>query len=236
MSAKQVTQIRMGAYIYNGAALDPNSFRAFTTFPQTYNVWNINYQYNADFLGGAVQDTLSGYQRGNPMGHRLNVNISLNNSLPTDTEAIRNLLNRCASRYDRVFFNFPSGISSVGATTFTLPGSAPAVANYFKALTIKNVTLNQEALILTYGSNRQGTMTTTSSWQTNHAFQIIAKPSHPTIIGVSFDNSDANIKYFNLASESFGLNRELTVGNSIIQMSLTGVFSDAVMDSNIVMQ
>jgi hypothetical protein len=232
MSAKQVTQIRMGAYIYNGAPLDMTSFRAFTTFPQTYKVWNINYQYNADFLGGAVQDTLSGYQRGNPMGHRLNVTINLNNSLPTDTEAIRNLLNRCASRYDRFFFPI-AGVSVSGGSQLSFTNTGLAT-DYFRALTVQDGSGKQRLI----ASSTATTLTTASplgDWNTSNNF-IVAKPSHPTIIGVSFDNTDANIKYFNLASESFGLNRELTVGNSIIQMSLTGVFSDAVMDSNIVMQ
>lgn len=232
MSAKQVKQIQMGAYIYNGAPLDMTSFRAFTTFPQSYKVWNVRYEYVADFLGGAVRNTLSGYQRGNPMGHRLNVNINLNNATPADTEAIRNLLNQCASRYDRFFFPL-SGVSVTGDKTLSFTSTGLA-SDYFKALSVQagdgkqRLIESSTATTLTTVSSL-GTWNTTSNW-------IIAKPSHPTIIGVSFDNDPSKMQYFNLASETFGLNRELTVGNSIIQMNLTGVFADAEIHSNIVIQ
>lgn len=230
MSAKQVKQIQMGAYIYNGAPLDMTSFRAFATFPQSYKVWDVRYEYNADFLGGANRNTLSGYQRGNPMGHRLNATISLNNSLPSDTEAIRNLLNRCGSRFDRFFFGI-SGVSVAGGSSLSF-SSTGLPSDYFRALSVQDGG-GKQRLIESSTSTGLTTVSPLGSWNTANNI-IVAKPSHPTIIGVSFDNDPAKMKYFNLASESFGINRELTVGNSIIQMSLTGVFAEAEIDSNIV--
>lgn len=227
---KQVTQIRMGAYIYNGAPLDMTKFRAFQTYPKTYKVWNVRYEYSPDFLGGAVQNTLSGYQRGNPLGHRLKCNISLNNALKSDAEAILELLNLTASRFDRGFWTFESiGVSGTNTLSFANTGLAD---DYFKALTIRD-TEGRERLIASSTATSITTVTPLGTWENNNN-TVQAKPSHPTIIGVSFDNNNANIQYFNLQSDTFGINRELTVGNQIIQMSLTGVFAEGTMNSNIV--
>lgn len=236
---KQVTQIKMGAYIYNGAPLDMTSFRAFQTYPNSYKVWNVKYEYSPDFLGGAVQNTLSGYQRGNPLGHRLKCDISLNNALRTDTLAIRELLNLTASRYDRGFW-------TLGSTTTVADGDdnkliydeAPVLpVNYFKGLTVEDGSERQR-LILSSTATSDGeiiitTVTVLGDWN-NASNTVWVKPSHPTIIGVSFDDDVVNMQYFNIQSDSFGINRELTVGNQIIQMSLTGVFAEGTMNSNIV--
>ena len=227
---KQVSQIRMGAYIYNGAPLDMTKFRAFQTYPKSYKVWNVRYEYTPDFLGGAVQDTLSGYQRGNPLGHRLKCDINLNNALPADTEAIRELLNRTASRFDRGFWTIGS-TTTTGASTLTFSNTG-LPADYFKALTIEDGS-GAQRLILSSTATSITTVTPLGTWN-NANNLVVVKPSHPTIIGVSFDNTDGNIQYFNIQSDSLGINRELTVGNQIIQLSLSGVFAEATMNSNIV--
>ena len=224
---KQVTNIQMGAYIYNGSLLEQDKFRAFQGFPNSYKVWNIRYEYTSDFIGGAVQNTINGFQRGNPMGHRLNVNINLNNATNADTEAIRGLLNKTASRYEREFYNV--NITSVSTDTITITDTG-LPNNYFKGLTIEQ---GGDQFLIKSSTATTITTTTNSVFSAGSAV-IIAKPSHPTIIGVSFDDNVNNIKYFNLASEAFGINRELTIGNQIIQINLTGVFADNLLDSNIV--
>ena len=220
----------MGAYIYNGAPLDMTKFRAFQTYPKSYKVWNVRYEYTPDFLGGAVQDTLSGYQRGNPLGHRLSCNINLNNALPDDTEAIRQLLNLTASRYDRGFWTLGS-TTTTGASTLTFSNTG-LPTDYFKALTIEDGS-GRQRLIASSTATSITTVTPLGTWN-NASNLVVAKPSHATIIGVSFDNTDGNIQYFNIQSDSLGINRELTVGNQIIQMALSGVFAEATMNSNIV--
>lgn len=228
---KQVTQIKMGAYIYNGAPLDMTSFRAFQTYPKSYKVWNVKYEYSPDFLGGAVQNTLSGYQRGNPLGHRLKCDISLNNALPDDTEAIRELLNLTASRFDRGFWNIGS-TTTTGANTITFSNTG-LPTDYYKALTIQDGN-GLQRLILSSTATSITTVTPLGGSWNNANNLVVVKPSHPTIIGVSFDDNEVNIQYFNIQSDSFGINRELTVGNQIIQISLTGVFAEGTMNSNIV--
>lgn len=226
---KQVTDIFMGAYIYNGAPLDQTSFRAFqlvqtsptgASYPISYKAWNVSYRYNSDFLGGAMQDTLSGYQRGNPMGHRLNVTINLNNSLPTDSEKIRTLLNFTASRYDRQFWNIGGGSGSGSTVNFSdtnLPN------DYFKGLTVVDH-VGKERTIIASTPTSITTLAPLGSWNATSQ-KVIAKPSHPTIIGVSFTDNSSNIEYYNISNNTFGIERELTVGNQIIQLNLTGVFA-----------
>lgn len=238
---KQVTQIKMGAYIYNGAPLDMTSFRAFQTYPKSYKVWNVKYEYSPDFLGGAVQNTLSGYQRGNPLGHRLKCDISLNNALRTDTLAIRELLNLTASRFDRGFWTLGSTTTIVDGSDNKLEVTSATVfpVNYFKGLTVEDGSVDKrQRLILSSTATSGGkiiitTVTVLGTWN-NANNLVVVKPSHPTIIGVSFDDDVVNMQYFNIQSDSFGINRELTVGNQIIQMSLTGVFAEGTMNSNIV--
>jgi hypothetical protein len=229
--SKQVTQIRMGAFIYNGAPPNMTDFRAFQTYPRTYKVWNADTDYSSDFLGGAVQSTLSGYQRGNPMGHRLSCRINLNNASNADSELIRNLLNLTASRFDRGFWTLAGVSASATTITFTNTGLP---TNYFRGLTARDGTGNQERLIISSTATSVELASAVSTWQ-NSGTLIIAKPSHPTIIGVSTDNNDANMNFYNIANNQLGIRRELTIGNQIIQLSLTGVFSEPTIKENIIL-
>lgn len=158
------------------------------------------------------------------MGHRLNVTINLNNSLPSDAEQIRSLFNFTASRYDRQFWDIGNG--SASGTTINLNTSTGLVANYFKGLTVRDGSGNERVIV----ASSSGSLTTLTSVATNFTannMKIIAKPSHPTIIGVSFDTDINGIEYFNIANNTFGIERELTVGSQIIQLNLTSVFSNA---------
>ena len=53
--------------------------------------------------------------------------------------------------------------------------------------------------------------------------RVVARSNYPTVLGVSLDNTDANVVYCNLLDGSFGIERQLTVGKQVIQLSLTEV-------------
>lgn len=213
---KQVSQTNIGLYIYNGA------YRAFAGYPKSFKVWNINHIYNSDFLSSPTTIALSGRARGNPSGARASCQINLNNSLSTGATAIRTLLNKCWNQFDRQFYpeTGDSGISGATTTTFTLTGGV-ATANYYLGLSVHNVTKNQWRVITGYTSARVVTVPT-MAWENTDKVIVYARPNFPTIVGVSPSASEA-IEYYNLVSGRFGIERELTVGNQIIQLSLEGV-------------
>ena len=224
---KQVKEIQMGAFIFNGAPGNQVAFREFQGYPVLFEVWNVDFMYQSDFLGGAVTSALTGYNRGNPMGHRPQCRINLRNTLPSESEAIRSLLNLFSSRYDRIFWNFSGGISSVSGTSATLPSAAPNVSNFFVGTVLRNHTLGQERVIIAYSSSRIATLdSSVSGWSSGHNYRVMVRPNFPTILGVSTDDTSGNISFYNIDSSTFGINRELTVGNQIIQLNLTGVYSE----------
>ena len=223
---KQVKEIQMGTYIFNGAPGTTTAFREFQGYPSLFNVWNVDFTYQSDFLGGSVTSALTGYNRGNPMGHRPQCRINLRNTLPSESEAIRSMLNLFSSRYDRIFYNFGS-ISGVSGTTATFPSAAPPVNNFFTGTVLRNHTLDQERVIIAYSSSRIATLdSSVSGWSAGHSYRVMVRPNFPTIMGVSTDDSTGNISFYNIDSSTFGINRELTVGNQIIQLNLTGVYSE----------
>jgi len=123
-SAKQNSTIWMGAYILTGGTYKP-----FYGYPIEFNVWNIDIEEQADFLGSANTQTLSGFERGNPMGFRTYANLDLDNSYPSDSSKILTLLNLLPSQYNRIFANKKQSdgtnlvtTSVLTSTTFTSAG------------------------------------------------------------------------------------------------------------------
>ena len=213
---KQISQTNIGLYVYNG------EYRAFAGYPKVFKVWNINHIYNADFLSSPVTTALSGRARGNPSGWRASCRINLNNSLASDAQEIRTLLNRTSNQFDRQFYpeTGTTTISSVTSTSFVISGAVPT-NDYYKGLSVYNVTRNQWRVILTYNVSRVAT-TTSQQWSNGDNVIVFARPNFSTIIGVSPSTGSA-IEYYNLNSGQFGIERELTVGNQIIQLNLEGV-------------
>jgi hypothetical protein len=84
--------------------------------------------------------------------------------------------------------------------------------------------VGKERTIIASTATSITTLAPLGSWNATSQ-KVIAKPSHPTIIGVSFTDNSSNIEYYNISNNTFGIERELTVGNQIIQLNLTGVFA-----------
>lgn len=238
-SSKQNSTIWMGAYILTGGTYKP-----FYGYPIEFNVWNIDIEEQADFLGSANTQTLSGFERGNPMGFRTYANLDLDNSYPSDSSKILTLLNLLPSQYTRIFANKKQSdgtnlvtTSVLTSTTFTSAGLGVLGNDYYNGLLVYNSTKNQTVPIVDYTSS---TVTVTiagdiSSWTAGggDSIQILVPPSIPTLIGLTADSTNANMMYFNVNSSIFGISRELTIGNQVISMNLRGITRKSFMSDNV---
>jgi hypothetical protein len=238
-SAKQNSTIWMGAYILTGGTYKP-----FYGYPIEFNVWNIDIKEQADFLGSANTQTLSGFERGNPMGFRTYANLDLDNSYPSDSSKILTLLNLLPSQYTRIFANKKQSdgtnlvtTSVLTSTTFTSAGLGSLGNDYYNGLLVYNSTKNQTVPIVDYTSS---TVTVTiagdiSSWTSGggDSIQILVPPSIPTLIGLTADSTNENMMYFNVDSSIFGISRELTIGNQVISMNLRGITRKSFMADNV---
>jgi hypothetical protein len=221
-SSKQNSTIWMGAYILTGGTYKP-----FYGYPIEFNVWNIDIEEQADFLGSANTQTLSGFERGNPMGFRTYANLDLDNSYPSDSSKILTMLNLLPSQYTRIFANKKQNdgtnlvtTSVLTSTTFTSAGLGSLGNDYYNGLLVYNSTKNQTVPIVDYTSS---TVTVT----------ILVPPSIPTLIGLTADSTNANMMYFNVDSSIFGISRELTIGNQVISMNLRGITRKSFMSDNV---
>ena len=238
-SNKQNFKIWMGAYILTGGTYKP-----FYGYPIEFDVWNIDIEEQADFLGSANTQTLSGFERGNPMGFRTYARLDLDNSYPSDASKILTLLNLLPSQYNRIFANKKQSdgtnlvtTSVLTSTTFTSAGLGTLGNDYYNGLLVYNSTKNQTVPIVDYTSS---TTTVTisgdiSSWTAGggDSIQILVPPSIPTLIGLTADSTNANIMYFNVDSSIFGISREITVGNQVISMNLRGITRKSFMSDNV---
>lgn len=245
-SSKQNSTIWMGAYILTGGTYKP-----FYGYPIEFDVWNIDIEEQADFLGSANTQTLSGFERGNPMGFRTYANLDLDNSYPSDSSKILTLLNLLPSQYTRIFANKKQSdgtnlvtTSVLTSTTFTSAGLGSLGNDYYNGLLVYNSTKNQTVPIVDYTSS---TTTVTisgdiSSWTAGggDSIQILVPPSIPTLIGLTADYvspkplpDSSSMMYFNVDSSIFGISRDLTIGNQVISMNLRGITRKSFMSDNV---
>jgi hypothetical protein len=223
-TAKQTQSIFMGAFIRTGGT--PKPFVVGTTpYPISFDVWNINIDEQADYLGSANTQTISGFERGNPMGYRTYADIDLNNSQPTASNSIRTLLNLFSSQYNREFF--ATTIKSVSSPNVTIVNGV-ATLNYYNGLIVRNTSVsNQTRRIVSYASNGVALLDSPfTGWTNGNNIVIEVPPSIPTIMGITADSTSqttANLLYFNLDNSVFGITRELTVGSQVITISLRGI-------------
>jgi hypothetical protein len=228
-TAKQVTSCAIRLFIYNGFR-DTNGnrlYRAYSAGAIQYNIWNMQFEYIAEFLGSASQRTLSGYERGGVLGYRPKCSINLNNSLPSDTTKIRELLSNLSSwtNSDRTFQSAVNvAVSANGSNQITLGATGVAIADFYTGLEVINQTTFERRVVTGYTAGKVLTMSSSipTSWAgQNVRFRV--PPNIPTIIGLSPDSNEANIVYFNLDGSILGMQREFTINSSVIQMSLKGV-------------
>jgi hypothetical protein len=92
--SRQVNKVRLGL-----AVRQNGNFELLSS--NVYDIWNITYSYDQEYLGGATLESLTGFKRGNPSAFRLNVSINLRNTDENNTNNIRTLLNQTSSRFDR---------------------------------------------------------------------------------------------------------------------------------------
>lgn len=86
--SKQVKQVSIGLYTYDGSSFTE------TTEPTPYDIWNLDARWRTDWVGGSASTrALSGRERMNRGGYRLDAIISMRNMTAAQGEAIRTLLN-----------------------------------------------------------------------------------------------------------------------------------------------
>lgn len=221
-TSKQVSTVKIGVYIYNGG------YRAFSGYPVSLPVWNVNFQDKADFLTSPVTRSLNGFERGNPMGWRTKVDVFLDNSTSTHSSTIRALMSLMSSQYARTFFT--TTVGTVTGNTIVITNGVQT-NDFYNGLIAVNDTLGQSIQIVSYvGSSRVATLASTPSWVAGNNMRVVARSNYPTVLGVSVDNTPVtpgvppdNMVYCNLLDGSFGIERQLTVGKQVIQLSLTEV-------------
>lgn len=89
---RQVKQVAIGLYEYDGSFT-----QVYPTLPaglELYDIYNLDARWRADWLGGsASKRALSGFDRMNFGGYRLDCVISLRNMTPTQASKIMGLIN-----------------------------------------------------------------------------------------------------------------------------------------------
>ena len=240
--AKQQSQIQMGAYFQNGRRYNnpgegyANEFTPFDGYPTSFDVWNVNYKADKEFLTSPTSKALSGYERGNPGGFRLQIDIALRNTTNAQTSNIKSLLDLVPSQYERfvVATNIngtPTHNTVTNVSVITLGDNIVNNQNAYQGAYVRNIDQNDTTFRCTRfsvgGGNPQrfdlrGNVDA-SAWTSADTLNVVLYPDKPTVIGVSVDNTTSNIIYCNLISSSLGIERELTIGNQIINMSLRSV-------------
>ena len=241
--AKQVTSIQMGAYFQNGRRYNnpgegvDSEFTPVDGYPASFGIWNINPRADMEFIDSPTSKALSGYERGNPGGHRIIIDIALKNTSNAETSNIKSLLDLVPTQYERfVVATNINGPPSVDATEnySDIPLGTEIVNNsnsyqgaYVRNIDASNTTFRCIRYFTSGGGNPQ-TMrlqgnVNAVSWSDQDDLNVILYPDKPTVIGVSTDSNVSNIIYCNLISSSLGIQRELTIGNQIITMSLRSI-------------
>lgn len=231
----------MGVYFLNGRrisnASNTNLYQQWTPFqgyPKNFSVWNVSYTADREYMSSPLTRSLNGYERSNPSGIRLKVSLQLENTNSSQSNDIANMISLCSSQYDRVIVNtfsksivstnatsslietnlsstYPNNLSNAYQGAFCRSGSVTLLCTgYFTNATTKRFRLN--ANVLNVGG-----------FGTDQPMEVLLLPSVPTVIGVSTDQTNTNMSFYNLSGSTFTLQRELTVGNQILSMDLSSV-------------
>ena len=226
----------MGAYFLNGRRFNNASgdyedeFTAFNGYPDSFAVWNVSYKAEKEYLSSAVTKSLTGYERGNPGGFRIKISIALKNSNATQSNAIRSLISTTSSQYERTVVSTTLGSNPVTGATIdlNLGNTEPnTLSNAYQGAYIRNAS-NTSANVYRIDSYVGSTKVATApetivGYTVSDVVNVALFPDKPTVIGVSVDNTTSNVIYCNLLGGSYGIERELTIGNQIISLDLTSV-------------
>jgi hypothetical protein len=230
-TTKQVKAIKMGAYAYNGA------YRAFEGYPASFDTWNIRANNNPEWIEGSpVTMALSGYKRSNRLSYRPTLSIDLDNSLGTPATNLRTLLNKLSGKYVQDFYTgTTSGAEASPSSTLVITTDLPdtsAFNDYFNGMRISGLTGGDVFITDYVGSTRTATLSATRTWADAAAVTVKVLPNLPIVLGVSMDNTDGNIIYYNLTSGLYGIDRQMTVGRQVINFDLEGVTDVKVIDDS----
>lgn len=234
--AKQQQQIKMGAYFLNGRRYNNTSgsyaseFTPFNGYPASYDVWNVNYRAEKEYLTSATTRSLTAYERSNPSGYRIKIDISLRNTTSSQSAAIEDLLSLTSSQYRRTVVETTLSSSPVTGSSIDLNLGATSpntTDNVYQGAYIYNAS-NTSSNVYRISSYVGSTTTavapeTIVGYGTGDVVNVSLYRNKPTLIGVSVDNTTSNIVFCNFVEGSFGIERELTIGNQIINMQLTSV-------------
>ena len=237
--AKQQSQIQMGAYFQNGRRYNNpgegigNEFTPIDGYPQSFGIWNINPRADMEFIDTPTSRALSGYERGNPGGHRIIIDIALKNTSNAETSNIKSLLDLVPSQYERFVVSTnidgtPTHNVATNTSVVDIGIDITNVSNAYQGAYVRNIDENDTTFRCTrFSVNPQkfdlrGNVLA-SNWASTNTLNVVLYPDKPTVIGVSTDNTTSNIIYCNLISSSLGIERELTIGNQIITMSLRSI-------------
>jgi len=218
-SQRQETQVKIGLYIYNGG------YRAFEGYPVSLEVWNITANAEMEFMDGQpVTQALDGYEYGNAEGYRLLVSFDLSNIYDSaDQTAWRTLFGLLAGQYDRTVWTTTANGAGAGITSLVLQSDAPTTDDYFNNLYVTSLSGGDVKITDYTGASRTCTLASAKTWLSGDGITIKARPNFQTLIGLSVTDDAADIIYYNLDSNLFGILRELTIGRQVITVNLRSV-------------
>ena len=217
-TAKQVTQIKMGVYAYNGA------YRAFQGYPASFSVWNIDGGGEPEWIEGSpVTKALSGYERANRLSYRPKLSIDLDNSFGTSATNLRTLFNKLSGKYVQDFYTVTTSASGTNSTALPLEVDDPDVDDYLNGMIVSGLTGGDVMIVDYVASTRIATLASPRSWANELALTVKVMPNLPIVLGVSMDDDTANIIYYNLQGGMYGIDRQFTLGRQKISIELRGV-------------
>jgi len=238
MSVQQES-VYMGAYFLNGRRKNnpsSNAYQEWTPidgYPLSFDIWSVSYKAVREYISTPLTTALMGYERGNTSGIRLRASISLRNTNSAQSEALRQLIGLMSSQYDRTIVQAQiTNIVSSNATqslfdtnlTATYPNT---ISNAYQGAFVQDN--NGSFLCTRYSQNatiKQFTVNgnvVDAGWTTGTNINVYLPPSVPTVIGLSTDETESNMHFYNPVGSTFGIERELTIGNQIISFDLKSV-------------
>jgi hypothetical protein len=229
-TAKQVTAVKMGVYAYNGA------YRAFEGYPISFDTWNINAENKPEWVEGSpVTVALSGYKRANRLSYRPTLSIDLDNSYGTSATNLRTLLNKLSGKYVQDFFAVTTSGTGTGSTSLVITSALPATSasdDYFNGMRISGLTGGDVVITDYVGSTQTATLASARTWTNALALTVKVTPSLPIVLGVSLDDTTANIIYYNIMGGAYGIERQMTIGRQRVSMNLEGVMDAQTIDDS----
>jgi len=218
-SNRQELNVKIGAYIYNGG------YRAFEGYPVSLEVWNVDARAEMEFMDGqAVTQALDGFEYSNLEGYRLLVSMDVNNiNDSTDQATWKTLFNLLPSQFDRTFWTTTANGAGTGTASLVLQSDAPTTNDYYNGAVVTDLA-GGEVVITDYdGASRTATLASAKTWLNGATITIKVRPNFATLLGVAVNDESADINYYAVEGNVFGILREFTIGRQQISIRLRSV-------------